>query len=706
MNAMTNNLTTNLNPAQKEAVVNTEGAMLVVAGAGSGKTRVLTSKIKYLLETKQIPIDEIMAVTFTNKASKEMAERIGCKLPWLGTFHSICGKLLRKHIDKLGVYSNDFTIIDTDDQKKIINNILKENSYPTEKKAALFISFISKQKNKGILPKDFNPQSNDDFLYGDIYEKYHKYLTSNNLIDFDDMLLLTNKLLSSQNDIRDYYQQKIKYLLIDEYQDTNEVQYQFAVMMSGFHRNITAVGDGDQSIYSWRGANVKNILQFEKDFKDSKIVLLEDNYRSTKTILDAANSVIKNNQIRKDKTLKPNNVIGDKIKLLFTGSAAGEAEYIAKQIKTLKKDYVYKDMAIIYRTNSQSRQLEETFVKRNIPYTLVGGTKFYARKEIKDIISYLQVISNPNNNHALSRIINIPGRGIGGVTINKYLVAAEEANISLFQALSNKLPNIGEKGFLAVYNFKVIINNLIKKSENNTLHNLIELILQMTSYREYILSNYENGEDRLDNINELIAVAEEKGSLPLADFLMEIALVADVDSYDEKVDAISLMTMHSTKGLEFPIVFISGCEEGFLPHARSTTDEQKEEERRLFYVGVTRAMEKLYLTGAAQRTVIGQTSYRLQSRFLDEIPAELIEEDTPVHDLSQASMSPINYGERNREPESYTDIEIYTGDYIEHSHFGNCKILSLSSDNEARLMLDNGKVKEVVLFAKNVVKKL
>jgi len=698
----------NLNPSQKEAVINTEGPVLVIAGAGSGKTRVLTSKVKYLIEEKGIPTDEILAVTFTNKAAKEMSSRIGGQLPWLGTFHSLSAKFLRKHIDKGGVYNNDFIIIDTDDQKKIINNIIKDNNYQTDKKVFHFISFISKQKNKAITPKMFNPERNDDFLFADIYQKYSDFLIKNNLLDFDDLLLQCVNLFKNNEDLLRYYQQKLKYVLIDEYQDTNDVQYDFSLLLSGFHKNITAVGDGDQSIYSWRGANFKNITRFEKDFPKTKIVLLEENYRSTEVILNAANKVIQNNTVRKDKTLRPNKDKGDAISLHIAKTSLAEAEYIVKKIKD--NSYNLNDVAVIYRTNGQSRQLEETFVKRNIAYTLVGGTRFYERKEIKDLISYLQLIANPNNELATMRIINIPGRGIGATTVNKYKSYALSNSINLPEALRDKIPEVSSRAFNAVSNFLFIIDELRRYSKTNKVNSLIERVIQMTQYREHLLASYENGEDRVDNLNELIAVAQEHPDFTLTDFLTEISLVSDIDGYDDQRDAVTLMTMHATKGLEFPVVFISGVEEGFLPHSRSLTDEEKEEERRLFYVGITRAMQKLFITAAEQRTAIGQTSYRLSSRFIDEIPAELIEEDddhqqAPVFDPISYYKDRKTYAPTN-ETESYTDIELYPGDSIQHSHFGICTILNIAMDKTAKIKLDNGEVKEVLLFAKNVVKKL
>lgn len=692
-----------LNPSQKEAVVQTEGPMLVIAGAGSGKTRVLTSKVRYLLENRQVPFDEIIAVTFTNKAAREMADRIGTKMPWLGTFHSLSAKFLRKHIDKGGIYKNDFVIIDSDDQKKIINNLLKEFNYYTEKKAFHFINFISKHKNKGVTPKLFNAQTNDDFLYADVYQKYSDYLIKNNLLDFDDLLLQCVQVLKNNDQVLKYYQQKIKYVLIDEYQDTNDVQYEFSYLLSGYHKNITAVGDGDQSIYSWRGANFKNISRFEKDFPRTRVVLLEENYRSTERILEAANQVIKNNSLRKEKVLRANKSEGDPISVHIARTSLAEAEYIAKKIKD--NDYKYTDVAVVYRTNGQSRQIEETFVKRNIPYTLVGGTRFYERKEIKDIISYLQLIANPSNEHALNRIINTPVRGIGAASLNKYKNYAAEKGLNIWHVLSEKVDGVSSRAANSVNNFVWMIDNLKKHSEQNPVNSLIEKTIQMTRYREYLLGNFENAEDRIDNLNELMAVAQEHPDFRLTDFLTEVSLVSDVDGYDEKKEAVTLMTMHATKGLEFPVVFISGVEEGFLPHARSLTDEEKEEERRLFYVGITRAMHKLYITAAEQRTAIGQTSYRLTSRFIDEIPLELIEEDNDHQGGS--TLEPFSIGpERSYREESYTDIQLYPGDLIQHSHFGLCQILKLEPDRTASIKLENGEVKEVFLFAKNVVKKI
>jgi len=691
-----------LNPSQKEAVINTEGPLLVIAGAGSGKTRVLTSKVKYLLVNKNVAADEIVAVTFTNKAAKEMASRIGTYLPWLGTFHALSAKFLRKHIDKTGIYTNDFVIIDTDDQKKIINNIIKDANYYTDKKAFHFISFISKQKNRGITPQTFNPQTNDDFLLSDVYQKYYEYLIRNNLLDFDDLLLQCVALFKQNSELLQYYQQKIKYVLIDEYQDTNDVQYEFSSLLAGFHKNITAVGDGDQSIYSWRGANFKNISRFEKDFPNTKIVLLEENYRSTEMILEAANQVIKNNTVRKEKILRANKSKGDAISVHIARTSLAEAEYIAKKIKD--NNYNYNDVAVVYRTNGQSRQIEETFVKRNIPYALVGGTRFYERKEIKDIISYLQLIANPNNELALTRIINTPVRGIGLTTINKYKDYAQQNHLNLVSALAEKVPGVSSRAYNAVNNFSWIINELRDFGSKNKVNSLIEKLIQLIKYREYLLGNFENAEDRIDNLNELMAVAQEHPDFSLTDFLTEISLVSDIDNYDEKREAVTLMTMHATKGLEFPVVFISGVEEGFLPHARSLTDEEKEEERRLFYVGITRAMQKLYITAAEQRTAIGQTSYRLTSRFIDEISLDLIEEDND-HQSPDIFDPVFCRGKDSFREDSFTDIEIYPGDLIQHSHFGICQIMKLEPDRTASIKLENGEVKEVFLFAKNVVKK-
>ncbi len=637
-----------LNKPQKEAVFHTEGPLLILAGAGSGKTRVLTHRIAYLIEEKGVNPWNILAITFTNKAAEEMRQRvdslvgIGAESIWVSTFHSMCVRILRRYIDRLG-YDNRFTIYDTDDQKTLMKEVCRKTDIDTKRfKERMLLSVISSAKNEMILPEEFELNAGGDFVQlkiAKVYKEYEAQMRANNALDFDDLLVKTVQLLETQPDVRENYQERFRYIMVDEYQDTNTVQFRLVSLLAGKYRNLCVVGDDDQSIYKFRGANIRNILDFEKEFSDAKVIKLEQNYRSVGNVLEVANSVIRNNKGRKEKTLWTDNEKGEKIRLRQFDTAYDEAQFIAEDIKDeTAQGANYSDHAVLYRTNAQSRLLEEKFVAMNIPYKIVGGINFYSRREIKDVLSYLKTIDNGKDDLAVRRIINVPKRGIGLTTINRIQESAAARGIGFYDALSapDLIPGIGRSAS-KLDSFAALIEYFKGRSEESVVTDLLTEVIEKTGYTESLeADDPEELEARVQNIDELVskaAVYEEscsdRGERPtLSGFLEEVALVADIDSVAEDRDYVILMTLHSAKGLEFPHVYLAGMEDGLFPSYMSISGddpEELEEERRLCYVGVTRAEEKLTLTCARMRLVRGERQYNSMSRFIKEMPSALID---------------------------------------------------------------------------------
>mgnify|MGYP000507969724 FL=1 len=637
-----------LNKPQKEAVFHTEGPLLILAGAGSGKTRVLTHRIAYLIEEKGVNPWNILAITFTNKAAEEMRQRvdslvgIGAESIWVSTFHSMCVRILRRYIDRLG-YDNRFTIYDTDDQKTLMKEVCRKTDIDTKRfKERMLLSVISSAKNEMILPEEFELNAGGDFVQlkiAKVYKEYEAQMRANNALDFDDLLVKTVQLLETQPDVRENYQERFRYIMVDEYQDTNTVQFRLVSLLAGKYRNLCVVGDDDQSIYKFRGANIRNILDFEKEFSDAKVIKLEQNYRSVGNVLEVANSVIRNNKGRKEKTLWTDNEKGEKIRLRQFDTAYDEAQFIAEDIKDeTAQGANYSDHAVLYRTNAQSRLLEEKFVAMNIPYKIVGGINFYSRREIKDVLSYLKTIDNGKDDLAVRRIINVPKRGIGLTTINRIQESAAARGIGFYDALSapDLIPGIGRSAS-KLDSFAALIEYFKGRSEESGVTDLLTEVIEKTGYTESLeADDPEELEARVQNIDELVskaAVYEEscsdRGERPtLSGFLEEVALVADIDSVAEDRDYVILMTLHSAKGLEFPHVYLAGMEDGLFPSYMSISGddpEELEEERRLCYVGVTRAEEKLTLTCARMHLVRGERQYNSMSRFIKEMPSALID---------------------------------------------------------------------------------
>ena len=620
----------NLNEPQREAVFHTDGPLLILAGAGSGKTRVLTHRIAYLIEERGVNPWHILAITFTNKAAGEMRQRVddlvgfGSESVWVSTFHSACVRILRRFIDRLG-YDNRFTIYDTDDQKTLMKEVCRKVDIDTKKfKERMLLSVISSAKNEMILPEEFEMNAGGDFLQQKIaraYREYEAQLKANNALDFDDLLVKTVQLLETQPDVRENYQERFRYIMVDEYQDTNTVQFRLVSLLAGKYRNLCVVGDDDQSIYKFRGANIRNILDFEKEFPDARVIKLEQNYRSTGNILNAANHVIRNNKGRKEKTLWTAKGEGDKIRLRQFDTAYDEAEFIAEDVKEeVREGASYKDHAVLYRTNAQSRLLEEKFVAMSIPYKIVGGINFYARREIKDILAYLKTIDNGMDDLAVRRIINVPKRGIGLTTINRIQESAAQRGIGFYEALlaPDLIPGVGRSAS-KLDSFAALIEYFKGQAERESLTDLLGEIIEKTAYIENLdADDPEDAQARIENIDELVSKAaayeedcQDRGEkATLSGFLEEVALVADIDSLDENQDYVVLMTLHSAKGLEFPHVYLAGMEDGLFPSYMTITaddTEELEEERRLCYVGITRAEEKLTLTCARRRMISGET---------------------------------------------------------------------------------------------------
>lgn len=657
---ITNSLLNGMNPEQAEAVQATEGPLLIMAGAGSGKTRVLTHRIAYLVLEKQVYPSNILAITFTNKAAREMRNRIdgllghgtGVRM-WVSTFHSMCVRILRRDIDRIG-FSKNFSILDTTDQLTVIKNVLKQlNLDPKKFEPRTMLNAISSAKNECITAEEFAANMNAHNPYektvSEVYAAYAKRLQKNQSLDFDDLIMTTLTLFNTVPEVLEYYQNKFHYIHVDEYQDTNNAQYQLVQKLASKFKNICVVGDSDQSIYRWRGADITNILSFEKDYPNAKVIMLEQNYRSTKRILQAANDVIKKNTSRYPKELRTDNADGPAITLHKAGDERQEAQYIVQEIQKLMQEEGYKtsDFAILYRTNAQSRILEEMFVKSNMSYTIVGGTKFYDRKEIKDLLAYLRLIANNDDDLSLARIINEPKRGIGATSFEKMARFAIDQDRTIMDSLQEvDFMGLTPKTAQTALEFHTMVNGFTQMQEYLSVTELVEEVLKKSGYRQMLQNDKTiEGESRLENLNEFLSVTQafEKQSddKSLVAFLTDLALISDIDSLDDDEDAdgpIILMTMHAAKGLEFPVVFIVGLEENVFPHSRSNNDDDElEEERRLAYVGITRAEKRLYLTHATSRTLFGKSNYNMPSRFISEISEELIEPTFANHRAGAAT---------------------------------------------------------------------
>lgn len=633
-----------MNPEQAEAVKHTDGPLLIMAGAGSGKTRVLTHRVAYLMAAKQVAPWNILAITFTNKAAREMKDRIARLVGgvaediWISTFHSMCVRILRRDIDRIR-YDRSFSILDASDQLTAIKQVLKElNLDPKKYEPRTLLGMISNHKNELRTAKDAaalvgsNPYER---IISDVYTAYEKKLKQNNVLDFDDLIMKTIHLFQEAPDVLAFYQKKFKYIHVDEYQDTNRAQYTLVKLLAQAHENLCVVGDSDQSIYRWRGADIANILTFEKDYPSAHVILLEQNYRSTKRILEAANSVIQNNASRKEKNLWTENDEGEKLLLHVASDDRDEAFFIMNQMKELKMEGMdYGQMAVLYRTNAQSRGLEEMLLKSNIPYKMVGGTKFYERKEIKDVLAYLRLIANPDEDISFVRIVNEPKRGIGAATIDKLGDFADMQGVSLMDAIRDiELSGIAPRTATKLADFRQMMMDLRQMADYLSISELVEEVLKKTGYEEMLkIEKTLEAESRLENLQEFLSVAQnfekESDEQTLVAFLTDLTLVSDLDSLDEVDEShqVTLMTLHSAKGLEFPVVFLIGMEEGLFPHSRALNDEEEmEEERRLAYVGITRAEKRLYLTRAQSRRLYGRFQNNPESRFLHELPETLLE---------------------------------------------------------------------------------
>jgi len=691
---LSNKLLVHLNPEQQEAVRTTEGPLLIMAGAGSGKTRVLTHRIAYLMAEKHVAPWNILAITFTNKAAREMKERVQALVGgaaediWISTFHSMCVRILRRDVDRIGINRN-FSILDTTDQLSVIKHILSEkNIDPKKFDPRAILGTISSAKNELLSPEQFAKKAGSYYekIASDVYTEYQHRLLRNHALDFDDLIMTTVHLFERVPEVLEHYQYKFQYIHIDEYQDTNKAQYRLVKMLAEKLQNICVVGDSDQSIYRWRGADIQNILSFENDYPKAKVILLEQNYRSTKRILQAANEVIKNNYNRKPKKLWTENPEGKKIVYYDAMSEADEAQFVVGKIK----EYVesgkrrYADFAVLYRTNAQSRMIEEMLLKANIPYKIVGGLKFYDRKEIKDLLAYLRLIANPNDDISFTRIINVPKRGIGASSLEKISRYATENGISLFQALG-ELEEIGLSARIAapLNEFRRQIEHWGQMQEFLSVTELVEDVLEKSGYRDMLRAEKTlEAQSRLENIDEFLSVTKHFENVnedkSLIAFLTDLALVADIDQLnapeDKENEAVVLMTLHSAKGLEFPVVFLIGMEEGIFPHSRSLDNEEEmEEERRLAYVGITRAEEELFMTSAQMRTLFGRTMINPLSRFVMEIPDELVEQ---VH---KKAWTPKAATARTV---TATAKDWKVGDKVEHKKWGIGTIVSVRGEGD------------------------
>ena len=699
-----------LNPMQRQAVFHTEGPLLILAGAGSGKTRVLTHRIAYLIQEKEVNPWNILAITFTNKAAQEMRERVdriagfGSDAIWVSTFHSTCARILRRHIDNLG-YDTNFTIYDTDDQKSVIKDVCRRLNVDTKifKERAL-LSQISHAKDNLITPDQMEMDAAGDFNQKKtamVYREYQAALRKNNALDFDDLIVKTVELFQNCDRVLEYYQERFKYIMVDEYQDTNYAQFKFVSFLASRYENLCVVGDDDQSIYKFRGANIENILGYERVFPNAAVIRLEQNYRSTQNILNAANHVIANNAERKEKTLWTENEEGPKIHFRQFMNGFEEAEYIAGEISKAHREGLcqYRDCAILYRTNAQSRLFEEKFINANIPYKIVGGVNFYARKEIKDLLCYLKTVDNARDDLAVQRIINVPKRGIGATTLGRVQDYADKMGISLYEALrvAEEVPSIG-RSLSKIDGFVTFIQMLKSKAQAYTVEDLLKEIIELTGYvKELEAEDTEEARARIENIDELISktvtyqqtMEEQDQPATLAGFLEEVALVADIDTVDPEQDYVLLMTLHSAKGLEFPRVFMAGMETGIFPSYMSINygdGSELEEERRLCYVGITRAMKELTMTCARQRMVRGETQYNKVSQFVQEIPRDLVDLGHTIQEkkpkMEQVFSSDSKYSQmkqifqtRAYKPKEFKvtkadALDYQVGDTVRHMKFG------------------------------------
>lgn len=738
-----------LNDMQKEAVMHTEGPLLILAGAGSGKTTVLVNRIAYLLTEKNVRPYNILAITFTNKAANEMKARVerlfdeSANDIWVSTFHSMCVKILRRYIDRIG-YGNDFVIYDSTDSQTVIKDCLKQLNLSDENfKPRSMLAQISNAKDDLLDPEAFDKMYANDFRMSKIakvYSTYQNMLKANNALDFDDIIINTVKLFEQNPDVLEYYQNKFHYIMVDEYQDTNNAQYRLVSLLSSLRRNLCVVGDDDQSIYKFRGANIGNILDFEKEFPDARVIKLEQNYRSTQTILNAANDVISHNRKRKGKNLWTNGNEGDKIYFYDGENEHDEGRFIAREIDRLVSECNrnFSDFVILYRTNAQSRVLEEMLLKQGIPYRVLAGLRFYDRKEIKDIIAYLRIIQNPADSVSLKRIINEPKRGIGATTIAHAQDIAESIKSSIYDVIKDaKVYTELQRSSAKLDEFVAVVDLLRRMSREMSLTDFVELVLEKTTYRQsLVLENSIEAQGRLENLDEFMSVVKEYEQTAqepsLQDFLESVSLISDIDNYDEEQPSVVLMTIHAAKGLEFPIVFIAGMEEGLFPGTRSVIDEEElEEERRLCYVAITRAKEVLYLTKAQVRMLFGQTSYPSASRFVKEIPFELVME---FGTRKKRTMPVSHYGATMEKSESVrgvitkfenatksslfntfdvrkgdgaSKLDYVVGDFVEHKKFGKGKVLSitpLGNDNKVSIEFENGETKNLMAMFANLKK--
>ncbi|MGS0479261.1 DNA helicase PcrA [Bacillus mycoides] len=715
----TDRLLNGLNPQQQKAVQTTNGALLLMAGAGSGKTRVLTHRIAYLLGEKGVAPWNVLAITFTNKAAREMRERIDKLVGpeaediWISTFHSMCVRILRRDIDRIGINRN-FTILDAGDQLTVVKKIMKErNIDPKKFEPRSILAGISNAKNELLsadkYAKKITTADPYEKLTSDVYTEYQKRLLKNNSLDFDDLIMTTIQLFERVPEVLEFYQRKFQYIHVDEYQDTNKAQYLLVKHLASRFKNLCVVGDSDQSIYRWRGADISNILSFEKDYENAQVILLEQNYRSSQNILNAANAVIEKNSNRKPKKLWTDNQIGSKISYYRAATEKDEAYFVAKKIRDdiQMGNRKYTDFAVLYRTNAQSRMIEEIFLKSNIPYKIVGGTKFYDRKEIKDILAYLRLIGNPDDEISFARIINMPKRGVGATSIDKIINYGVQNGISL-TAVLDEIEHVGVSAKItkAVKEFASLLHNWVNMQEYLFVTELVEEVIEKTGYRDMLKNERSlEAEGRLENLDEFLSVTQtfesQSEDKSLVAFLTDLALVADIDRVDEDPTAgeeVILMTMHSAKGLEFPVVFIVGLEEGIFPHTRSLMEEDEmQEERRLAYVGITRAEEELYLSNAQMRTLFGRTSMNAASRFITEIPAELVEplnETAPKRETSFGAKGRTTSATTTRSRSAFVRPAVKTtggeqigwavGDKASHQKWGVGTVVSVKGEGDAK----------------------
>jgi DNA helicase II / ATP-dependent DNA helicase PcrA len=714
MQFLTDRLLNGMNPEQAEAVKATEGPLLIMAGAGSGKTRVLTHRIAFLMVEKGVNPYNILAITFTNKAAREMKDRIHNILGgasdniWISTFHSMCVRILRRDIDRIGMNRN-FTILDSTDQQSVIKAILKEkNIDPKKFDPRSLLGSISSAKNELTTPEELSKQVGGyyDQVVSDVYTEYQKRLRKNQALDFDDLIMTTIQLFQRVPEVLEFYQRKFQYIHVDEYQDTNRAQYMLVKLLASRFQNLCVVGDSDQSIYRWRGADIANILSFEKDYPRATVIFLEQNYRSTKRILQAANEVIQKNSNRKPKNLWTENHDGEKISYFRADTEQTEAQFVTGKIKEMTESgkRKYSDFAILYRTNAQSRVMEEVLLKSNIEYSIVGGIKFYDRKEIKDILAYLRLISNPDDDISLIRVINVPKRGVGATSVDKIARYAQDHDISMFRALEEAdFIGLSPKITKAVIEFKEMVKGYTAMQEYLSVTELVEEILEKSGYIDMLKAEKSiESQSRLENLDEFLSVTksfeQSNDDKSLVAFLTDLALVADIDKLDEDdqpKDSVILMTLHAAKGLEFPIVFLMGMEEGVFPHSRSLMEEEEmEEERRLAYVGITRAEEQLYLTNAQMRTLFGQTKMNPVSRFIQEIPAELLDDVmaekksafTPFGKSAKAPTRPAPRKPVSRPVQTTTggeSVAWQVGDKAQHKKWGTGTVVSVKGSGDS-----------------------